>query len=515
MLTPSSSARSAAAIREMNAVTCAQARCGSATRRARGPADARRGAGQPGQRAEGLAGGDDPIGRPAASSRRRRLGQLARRRARAARRRRPCWAGRRRATRGSAGRRRAAATRATSGSSSEPAAELERAAADVEADQLAGAPAEPAAHGQERQPGLVLAGQHAAGRRRSRWRTRSSTSALLRGVAHRRGGEGQQLVAAELLRPALARRPTAATSASAPSRAEVAAPVDVLGQPQHALVRELRGRLGAAVGVDDEQVHGVGTDVQDTRAACAADPTQPIYVLERVPDLPTPTELPARLSRASGSSSSTRPTPSTSIRADLTWLLLALDVHLRPRLPRRRSRAGPTTAAAATARSSPTRTTRSGCARSPRELTPEDWQFYDEGHEGQGQARRSPRRTRTTTRTGRRTRDRRRRLHLPQPPGLRRRRGLLPARAGPARPAAPARDQARGLLAAAGAPRAGMGRPPRRHPDPGLDGSPSSTAAAGARAATTCTGTAPPRPRPTSAASRCTLLPRRAHRAAR
>ena len=70
------------------------------------------------------------------------------------------------------------------------ARDLERAAADVEGEQTAGAPAEPAADGQERQPGLVVAGQHlqvdagrvpdvgehlgaSSHRGRRRWRTRA------------------------------------------------------------------------------------------------------------------------------------------------------------------------------------------------------------------------------------------------------------------------------------------------------------------------------------------------------
>ena len=70
--------------------------------------------------------------------------------------------------------------------------------------------------------------------------------------------------------------------------------------------------------------------------------------------------------------------------------------------------------------------------------------------------------------------------------------------------AEPARDQARGVLAAAGAPRAGVGRPPRRHPHPALDPG---------RVRPPRLGRGRPRPglvlhvrrpRRTSAASRCT-----------
>ena len=56
----------------------------------------------------------------------------------------------------------------------------------------------------------------------------------------------------------------------------------------------------------------------------------------------------------------------------------------------------------------------------------------------------------------------RRRLHLPQPARLRRRRGLRPARARAAHRPAPAGDQAGRLLAAADPARAGLGRAARR-----------------------------------------------------
>jgi len=63
--------------------------------------------------------------------------------------------------------------------------------------------------------------------------------------------------------------------------------------------------------------------------------------------------------------------------------------------------------------------------------------------------------------------DRRRRLRLPQPAGLLRRRRLRAARPGRADRAAPARDQARRLLAAAGAAHPGVGRAARRGRGPG------------------------------------------------
>ena len=80
---------------------------------------------------------------------------------------------------------------ATSGDLVGAAGDLERAAADVEDGQPARRPAEPAAYGEEGQPGLVLTGQHldvdagaSCARRRARRRQ-------LLGVADRRGGEAE------------------------------------------------------------------------------------------------------------------------------------------------------------------------------------------------------------------------------------------------------------------------------------------------------------------------------------
>ena len=121
---------------------------------------ARRGAGEPGQGAEGLAGGDDPVGAarsPAASRRARTAGRSTKSRS-AATSSRPGgspvkWS---RVSRAAP----SGSDSATSGSSSRAGGELERPAADVEADQVARAPTQPAAHREEGQPGLVLAGEH-------------------------------------------------------------------------------------------------------------------------------------------------------------------------------------------------------------------------------------------------------------------------------------------------------------------------------------------------------------------
>ena len=57
-------------------------------------------------------------------------------------------------------------------------------------------------------------------------------------------------------------------------------------------------------------------------------------------------------------------------RCDLTWLTSQLDVHLRPGLPGHLRRRRPTPAAARSARTSPTRTTRSGSRRASTSSTP-------------------------------------------------------------------------------------------------------------------------------------------------
>ena len=145
-----------------------------------------------------------------------------------------------------------------------PDRDLQRPAADVEHGQPARRPAEPPAHGQERQPCLVLAGQHLDRRRPSVSRTCSSTSSELRRVPDRRGGEAGHLLAALVLGDHHRRR-------------------DERGQGLHPLVghrpRARRGARRAAAapcactpawgraarGVDDEEVPGVGADVENAQ----------------------------------------------------------------------------------------------------------------------------------------------------------------------------------------------------------------------------------------------------------
>ena len=122
---------------------------------------------------------------------------------------------------------------ATSGSSSMPAADLQRAAADVEHQQPAGRPAEPAAYRQEGHPGLVRAGEHAAGRRRSRARTRASTLAELVASRTAEVAKAEQVVGARARRPRPAPSRPRSTSSSAASLEQLAVAADLFGQPQH------------------------------------------------------------------------------------------------------------------------------------------------------------------------------------------------------------------------------------------------------------------------------------------
>ena len=123
-----------------------------------------RGAGEPGQRAEGLARGGHQVGPAGVAQLLRRRLQQVRARARRAPRGRRGRAGRRPAP---PGRNRRVIRPAPErqrqrdvGVLVDAAGQLQRAAADVEDQQPAGAPAEPPADGEEGQPGLVLPGEH-------------------------------------------------------------------------------------------------------------------------------------------------------------------------------------------------------------------------------------------------------------------------------------------------------------------------------------------------------------------
>ena len=202
--------------------------------------------------------------------------------------------------------------------------------------------------------------------------------------------------------------------------------------------------------------------------------------------------FPARLRRVRRPG---RRRPGVPLRPDLADV--ALHLHLRPGLPGHLRRRARTPAAARSARTSPTRPTRSGSRRTSSSSAPDLWQFQPERP-----GPRSPTGSRPTTRASARPGRRARRavgVHLPQPPGLRDRRRLRAALAGAAAGAQPAGDQAGRVLAAADPadlPHRRAARTTRRTP---RCRSASTTGAAGDRAATTSTGTARATPRRTSA----------------
>ena len=165
----------------------------------------------------------------------------------------------------------------------------------------------------------------------------------------------------------------------------------------------------------------------------------------------------SRTSRATGWSSSTRPTRSSVVRADLTWLLSSWTcVYGRGCQGVVEGRADD-----------------GCCSHGAFWSDDEDEQRVTAAAAGQLKARLAARRRSAassgspSSTSSRASRPRRTRtvdgacVFLNRP-GLLRRRGLRAARAGRAHRPAPARDQARRLLAAAGAAHAGVGHPARR-----------------------------------------------------
>ena len=85
------------------------------------------------------------------------------------------------------------------------------------------------------------------------------------GVADRGGGEGEQLLDPLVLGD-LERLPDEGTQLLCALLGEDRAAFEVVTQPQFGLVRKDRGRPRAAIGVDHQEVHRVGADVQDTES---------------------------------------------------------------------------------------------------------------------------------------------------------------------------------------------------------------------------------------------------------
>ena len=154
---------------------------------------------------------------------------------------------------------------ATSGASSAPPAISSEPPPMSKTDEPAGRPAEPAAYGEEGQPRLVLAGEHVdRARRCARW-TCSRTVVAVAGVADRGGREAEDVLAALVLGDPQ-RLGREGGERVDPGLGHVAGVVEVLGEPQRLLVGVRRQRRGAAVGVDHQQVPGVGADVEDAQA---------------------------------------------------------------------------------------------------------------------------------------------------------------------------------------------------------------------------------------------------------
>ncbi len=304
-------------------------------------------------------------------------------------------------------------------------------------------------------------------------------------------------------------------------RARVGQPAvraDLLGQAQHRLLRVRGPRVRTEVGVDHEQVNGVGTDVENSEAhdtyrswpgsrrvrgrrlfrwllrpKPAASPIDDPRSREVALDFPREfvefydPDNDAHL-----------------IRADLTWLLSrwtcifgqgchgiiagqgpgGLLLARRVLHRRRRREAGPGRGEAAHA----------GDLAALRARVQE---LHRDGHD---------RRRCAGPAYGDAAR---RRLRLPERRRLRRWRRVRAARAGAARREAPAGVQAGCVLATARPAGAGLDEAPGRHEDPAVRDHRVRPARAGARAATICTGGARRRRRRTPAPSRCTSRTRR------
>ena len=209
----------------------------------------------------------------------------------------------------------------------QPGGQLQRAAADVDHQQPAAGPAEPPAGGQEGQPRLVLAGRAPGGPPRSRRATRPSTVSPLGAsriaLVAKASRSSHALVLGDrqalLDELAPARRRPWVDPAVAARRARTAAARSCATTPAAA---------GRRVGVDDEQVHGVGSHVDDPEshgsnvatgvpAAASRQCAAPLPRTEETVAAPRLAPCP-RLpwtSAARGSSSPTPPMPSSATAA--------------------------------------------------------------------------------------------------------------------------------------------------------------------------------------------------------
>ena len=142
--------------------------------------------------------------------------------------------------------------------------DLERAAADVEEQDLPGSPAEPAAHREEREPRLGLATEHL------QWLAQGLFDAgdhrcAVRRLAHRRRRGGQKLVDPFGLgdRTRLGDRRDQGAHALFGDRA---VGVEIAHETQHGALARGRERPPSRAHIGDEQVDGVRADVEDSEA---------------------------------------------------------------------------------------------------------------------------------------------------------------------------------------------------------------------------------------------------------
>ena len=147
----------------------------------------------------------------------------------------------------------------------QPGGQLQRAAADVDHQQPPAGPAEPRGAPRGRSAATRPRRRAPAGRPPSRPGPAPSTSSPL--------GASRIALVAKASRSStpwssatIRHSWVNCTSASAPAGSMLPSGSHVLGQPQLDLVRRRRQRVAADVGVDHQQVHGVGSHVDDTES---------------------------------------------------------------------------------------------------------------------------------------------------------------------------------------------------------------------------------------------------------
>ena len=203
------------------------------------------------------------------------------------------------------------------------AGQFQRAAADVEDQQPAGAPAEPAAHGEEGQSRLVLPGEDL----QFDARRLANPVEDLQTVPRLPDGRGDQ--GHEARRSPAARGPLPSASCTALSRAFSPSRDSRSSAPTCSARRSDQRSSCIGVGwaprwastTSRWTVFDPTSSTPSRMGPVCREPARRRRLVARWPTDP-PTRSPST-SRGSGWSSSTRPTPSTSVRADLTWLTSA------------------------------------------------------------------------------------------------------------------------------------------------------------------------------------------------